>query len=49
MLSVFPIQDLLALSSEYASRPAVDEIINDPTVSKHYWRFRYDLQRHARP
>ncbi|GLC39071.1 4-alpha-glucanotransferase dpe2 [Pleodorina starrii] len=40
MLAVFPIQDLMALSSEYAARPAVEEVINDPTVSKHYWRFR---------
>ncbi|GIL90228.1 hypothetical protein Vretifemale_17909, partial [Volvox reticuliferus] len=40
MLAVFPIQDLMALSSLYAARKADEEIINDPTVSKHYWRFR---------
>ena len=31
----------MALSSEYASqRPSQEEVINDPTVPKHYWRFR---------
>jgi hypothetical protein len=24
----------------YSSRPASEEVINDPTVSKHYWRYR---------
>lgn len=33
-------QDLLALSPRYASRPASEEVINDPTRAKHYWRFR---------
>ncbi|KAG2427622.1 hypothetical protein HXX76_012273 [Chlamydomonas incerta] len=41
MLTIFPIQDLMALSSEYAAqRPSREEVINDPTVAKHYWRFR---------
>ncbi|GFR48695.1 hypothetical protein Agub_g10651, partial [Astrephomene gubernaculifera] len=41
MLAVFPLQDLMALSAELAAgRPAEEECINDPTVSKHYWRFR---------
>ncbi|EFJ42152.1 cytosolic 4-alpha-glucanotransferase [Volvox carteri f. nagariensis] len=40
MLAVFPIQDLTALSLQYTTRPASAEVINDPTVSKHYWRFR---------
>ena len=35
-----PLQDLLALSDKYNGRPAADEIINDPTVRKHYWRYR---------
>jgi hypothetical protein len=25
----------------YSQRPAKEETINDPTVSKHYWRYRY--------
>ena len=33
-------QDLLALSDKYSSRPATEETINDPTVRKHYWRYR---------
>ncbi len=33
-------QDLLALSAKYAARPAAEETINDPTVRRHYWRFR---------
>lgn len=40
MLAIFPIQDLMALSLQYAARPALEEVINDPTVSKHYWRYR---------
>ncbi|GAX79494.1 hypothetical protein CEUSTIGMA_g6935.t1 [Chlamydomonas eustigma] len=38
--AIFPIQDLLALSNAYNQRPAVEEVINDPTVAKHYWRYR---------
>lgn len=38
--AVFPIQDLMALSGVYARRPATEEVINDPTVTKHYWRYR---------
>ncbi len=31
----------MALSAELASQRApLDEVINDPTVPKHYWRFR---------
>ena len=37
---VLPSQDLLALSDKYNGRPAADETINDPTVRKHYWRYR---------
>lgn len=33
-------QDLLALSDKYNGRPAGEETINDPTVRKHYWRYR---------
>ena len=34
------LQDLLALSDKYNGRPATEETINDPTVRKHYWRYR---------
>lgn len=40
MWSIFPLQDLLALKEEYATRPAAEETINDPTNPKHYWRYR---------
>ena len=33
-------QDWLALSQRYYSRPAKDETINDPTNPRHYWRYR---------
>lgn len=35
----------MALSAEYCRRPALEEVINDPTVAKHYWRFRYGVRR----
>jgi 4-alpha-glucanotransferase len=38
--TVFPMQDLMALSHAHNTRPPKDEIINDPTVTKHYWRYR---------
>jgi len=37
---VFPLQDILALSPKYMTRPAAEEMINDPTNPKHYWRYR---------
>ena len=40
MLAIFAIQDLLALSPFGAARPAAEEVVNDPTVRKHYWRYR---------
>lgn len=33
-------QDLLAVKEEYATRPAAEETINDPTNPKHYWHYR---------
>lgn len=30
----------MALRPQYCARPAKEEVINDPTVPKHYWRFR---------
>lgn len=32
-------QDLLALKEDYTKRPTREEIINDPTNPRHYWRF----------
>ena len=30
-------QDIMALSASYATRPAEQETINDPTNPQHYW------------
>lgn len=30
-------QDIMALSPTYISRPAHEETINDPAVRRHYW------------
>ena len=30
----------MALSDTYNQRPPKEEVINDPTVPKHYWRYR---------
>lgn len=40
MWAIFPLQDLMALEEEYATRPSKEETINDPTNPKHYWRYR---------
>ena len=37
ILSIFPLQDVMALSASYAARPAAEETINDPTNPQHYW------------
>jgi hypothetical protein len=34
------LQDWLALSTKYYTRPAQEETINDPTNPHHYWRYR---------
>ena len=40
-LAIFPIQDLLALDGAYcAAVSPEEEQINDPTVKRHYWRYR---------
>lgn len=36
------VQDWLALSATYYTRPAVEETINDPSVKRHYWRWRME-------
>lgn len=40
MWAIFPLQDMMGLSSSYSQRPAAEETINDPTNPRHYWRFR---------
>ncbi|CAK9278762.1 unnamed protein product [Sphagnum jensenii] len=45
--AIFPIQDLLALKEDYTKRPAREEIINDPTNPRHYWRFRLHIPMEA--
>ncbi|KAK9857162.1 hypothetical protein WJX84_012023 [Apatococcus fuscideae] len=40
ILAIFPMQDIMALSPTYISRPAHEETINDPAVRRHYWRWR---------
>jgi 4-alpha-glucanotransferase len=40
-------QDLLALKDDYTKRPAREEIINDPTNPRHYWRFRLHIPMEA--
>ncbi|KAK9847329.1 hypothetical protein WJX84_006047 [Apatococcus fuscideae] len=37
ILAIFPMQDIMALSPTYISRPAHEETINDPAVRRHYW------------
>lgn len=39
-LGWFVPQDIFALMPRYSQRPAKEEVINDPTVTKHYWRYR---------
>jgi 4-alpha-glucanotransferase len=40
-LAIFPVQDLLALDASYCAAVAPgEETINDPTVARHYWRYR---------
>lgn len=40
VLAIFPIQDIHALSPDFATRPPEEEQINDPTNPRHYWRYR---------
>ena len=41
-LFVAIMQDWLALSARYYTRPAMEETINDPSVKRHYWRWRME-------
>jgi hypothetical protein len=45
LLAIFPLQDVFALSARLcAARRPEDECINDPTVRRHYWRYRMHLK-----
>ena len=37
VLAIFPVQDILAMTAKYTTRPAEEEMINDPTNPQHYW------------
>ncbi len=43
MWTIFPLQDLLAMSSELRSDDTVNERINVPSDPRHYWRYRMHL------
>ncbi len=43
MWTVFPIQDLLALSEKLRRENPVEERINVPAISQHYWQYRLHL------
>lgn len=48
LLAVFPLQDVFALSDRVSSgRDPREECINDPTVRRHYWRWRMHLPLEA--
>jgi len=40
MWAVFPIQDLMGISTELSARDPKEEKINDPSNPNHYWRYR---------
>lgn len=43
MWSIFPIQDLIGMDASLRNIDANAEQINEPSNSKHYWRFRFHL------
>lgn len=43
MLAIFPVQDLVGMDAELRRPVASDETINDPSITPHYWRFRFHL------
>jgi 4-alpha-glucanotransferase len=40
LLAIFPLQDLLPLSTHLPDCPSRQQQINDPTNPQHYWRYR---------
>lgn len=43
MMAIFPIQDLLGMDRVLRREEAASEQINDPSNSKHYWKYRFHL------
>ncbi len=43
MLAIFPVQDLVGMDAKLRRPLASDETINDPSITPHYWRFRFHL------
>ncbi len=43
MLSIFQLQDLMSIKSEYWSESTEDERINIPAIIPHYWRYRMPI------
>lgn len=43
MWAIFPIQDLVGMDADLRRPDATAEQINDPSISPHYWRFRFHL------
>jgi 4-alpha-glucanotransferase len=43
MLAIFPIQDLVGMDSSLRREVASEEQINDPSNSRHYWKYRFHI------
>ncbi len=43
MLCILPLQDYLAIDSDIRRENPADEIINEPSNPRHYWRYRMHL------
>jgi 4-alpha-glucanotransferase len=41
--AIFPLQDLVGMDARLRRPVAADEQINDPSITPHYWRFRFHL------
>ena len=47
MWSIFQLQDILGMSDELRRENPQEERINNPAISKHYWRYRMHLTLEA--
>jgi 4-alpha-glucanotransferase len=43
MWAIFPVQDLVGMDAQLRRPDAAAEQINDPSITPHYWRFRFHL------
>ena len=43
MWSIFQLQDLLGMSETLRRTDPSEERINDPSIAKHFWRYRMHL------